>query len=287
MAKNNEFNPAELPEGAIPPAPAEDTQSVEAAQGPNSAPQSEGAPSDGPAPEEKPSKRDEFRSRIAEDYPDLDIDDEDAYYDAANERYDELKNFRTNTQNFRDALDLDAEERGTFNEMIVAASKQKDFDPVIWLVERGGLDIDALQNDPDYARKLADARKKYLDQVAEGDKITKEFEENAPKSLEEISQYCADNNIDDDTKTQAIGQMYDMIDSLMVGKMPVELFELVVKGLSHDEDVDYAREAGKAEGRQAKIGDKVRKIKKSDRVSPTQQSTPTSETPSGENMFGL
>ena len=203
----------------------------------------------------EPTARDRFRSRIAEDYPDLDIDDEDAYYNAANDRYDELQSFRTNTQNFRDALDLDAEERGTFNEMILAASKQKDFDPVIWLVENGGLDIDALRDDPDYARKLGEARKKYLDQISDGTKIEKEFEANAPASIEAINQYCQENGIDDDTKTNAIGRMYDLIDNLMVGKMPVELFQLVVNGVSHDEDVDYAREAGKAEGRQTKVSD--------------------------------
>lgn len=236
----------------------------------------------------EPTARDRFRSRIAEDYPDLDIDDEDAYYNAANDRYDELQSFRTNTQNFRDALDLDAEERGTFNEMILAASKQKDFDPVIWLVENGGLDIDALRDDPDYARKLGEARKKYLDQISDGTKIEKEFEANAPASIEAINQYCQENGIDDDTKTNAIGRMYDLIDNLMVGKMPVELFQLVVNGVSHDEDVDYAREAGKAEGRQTKVSDKVRKLKKSDTVAPTQKAAATNEaSEKNSNMFGL
>lgn len=236
----------------------------------------------------EPTARDRFRSRIAEDYPDLDIDDEDAYYNAANDRYDELQSFRTNTQNFRDALDLDAEERGTFNEMILAASKQKDFDPVIWLVENGGLDIDALRDDPDYARKLGEARKKYLDQISDGTKIEKEFEANAPASIEAINQYCQENGIDDDTKTNAIGRMYDLIDNLMVGKMPVELFQLVVNGVSHDEDVDYAREAGKAEGRQTKVSDKVRKLKKSDTVAPTQKAAAANEDSGrNSNMFGL
>ena len=236
----------------------------------------------------EPTARERFRSRIAEDYPDLDIDDEDAYYNAANDRYDELQSFRTNTQNFRDALDLDAEERGTFNEMILAASKQKDFDPVIWLVENGGLDIDALRDDPDYARKLGEARKKYLDQISDGTKIEKEFEANAPASIEAINQYCQENGIDDDTKTNAIGRMYDLIDNLMVGKMPVELFQLVVNGVSHDEDVDYAREAGKAEGRQTKVSDKVRKLKKSDTVAPTQKAAAANEDSGrNSNMFGL
>lgn len=289
----NKLNPFEDETGATAPAPVpaeEDIQSPGASQSPSTPPPAGGAPEgpDTPPEDNAPSKRDQFRSRIAEDYPDLDIDDEDAYYDAANQRYDELKSFRTNTQNFRDALDLDAEQRGTFNEMILAASKQKDFDPVIWLVENGGLDLDALRDDPDYARKLGEARKKYLDQVSDGDRITREFEENAPASIQAINQYCADNNIDDQTKTDAIGQMYDLIDNLMVGKMPVELFQLVVNGVNHDNDVDYAREAGKAEGKQTKVTDKVRKLKKSDRVSPTQQSAATTPAAADEsNMFGL
>ena len=78
-------------------------------------PASTPSPGGAAAQDQPESARDRFRDRIAADYPDLDMDDEDAYYDAANDRYDELKNFRASTKNFRDALNLDADQRGTFN----------------------------------------------------------------------------------------------------------------------------------------------------------------------------
>ena len=144
-----------------------------------------------------------------------------------------------------------------------------------------------LLSDPDYSKKLAEARAKYLADVVEGDKLEAEFKKNAPVSMAEINAYCEENNIDAEKKNATIGKMYELVDNLTVGKMPVELFEMVANGLSHDDDVDYAREAGKAEGKQTKVTDKVRKLKKADRVAPTQSDGVGSNTELPKNMFGF
>ena len=246
-----------------------------------------------PAPEESaadsaPSARERFRSRIAEDYPDLDIDDEDAYYENANQRYDELKGLKDNVRNFREALSLDSDKTGLFNDMIAKAAEQKDFDPVVYLVENG-VDIQEAMSDPDYARKIGEARQKYLDEVNEGESLSSAFEENAPKSMEEIDRYCSENGVSAEQKSEIIGKMYDIVDNLVIGKMPVELFEFCRNGLTHDSDVDEAKEAGKAEGKSQKVSQKLRKLGGGDRVSGRQAPVGDAPAPKGneQNMFGL
>jgi hypothetical protein len=252
-------------------------------------------PEDEPVEEEEsegeggePSLSDQFRSRVAADYPDLDVTDDEAYFANANARYDELKNLRDGVSKFRDALDLDADKAGLFNEMIVEASENPQFDPVVFLVEHG-VDINEALTDPEYSKKIAEAREKYLNEVAQGEELSAQFEENAPASMEAINQYCEENGISDDEKNEIIGKMYDIMDNLIVGNMPVDLFEFVKNGVTHDADVEEANLAGKAEGKSTKVNQKLRKLKNNDRVGGRQASVPESM-PGGEeeaNMFGL
>ena len=219
-------------------------------------------------------------------YDDVDVDDDDAYYANANERYDRLKAYDASTQNFRDALNLDSEKAGTFNEMIVAASEHPDFDPVLWMVENAGLDVESMLGDPEYSQKLGEARAKYLEQISEGEELSRQFEENAPKSMEELNAWCEENDVDNETKRSVIEKMYSLMDDLMVGKLPLDFFDLCYKGMTHDDDVDMAKEAGKAEGRSQKVSEKLRKVGGIPRIGGRQSSV--SDAPSlDQNMFGL
>jgi tetratricopeptide (TPR) repeat protein len=235
------------------------------------------------------SARDRYRSRIASDYPDLNMDDEEAYYNAANERYDELGRYRESTENFRNALNLDANASGAFNRMIVAATEQKDFDPIVWLVENAGLDIAALMENEDYAKKIGDAHQKYLADKSKEEDLETQFAENAPASLDAIDQKAQEMGLDDAAKDEVIKQMYDLVDNMMVGIIPVDVFELLAKGNSHDTDVESAKEEGEARGRQTKITDKVRKLNKQPTVRGRQGATAgvAPKTDNEGNMFGL
>ena len=128
--------------------------------------------------EEKKSNRDRFRERYAKRYPDVNMDDEEAYYDRANSLMDEYEGYENNSRQMREQL----AKSPAFAEMMVAARGQEDFDPVVWMVQNRGLDLQALQDDPDYAKKLADAHNNYLEKRAKQDDIEKQMEANMPQT---------------------------------------------------------------------------------------------------------
>lgn len=96
-----------------------------------------------------PSKRDAFRGRISQRYPELDMEDEDAYYDRMNATMDEYEGYESNSRRLRESM----ERSPAMAEMMLAAREQDDFDPVVWMVMNKGLDLQALQDDPEYAEK--------------------------------------------------------------------------------------------------------------------------------------
>lgn len=203
--------------------------------------------------ENQKSKKDTFRERFQGRYPDVDVDNEDDYYGAANQMLDDYESFENNSRNMRDRM----MKSPVFAEMIVAAGKQDDFDPVVWMVENKGLDLQALQDDPDYSKKLADAHNTYIEKRAKQDEIEKQMAENMPASIEAVRSKAAEMGLTDEQAEKVIGQMYQVMDDLIVGKIDPAMFELMAKGMNFDTAVQDAKAEGIAEGLGTKIDDKL------------------------------
>lgn len=203
--------------------------------------------------ENKKSKKDTFRERFQGRYPDVNVDNEDDYYGAANQMLDDYELFENNSRNMRDRM----MKSPVFAEMIVAAGKQDDFDPVVWMVENKGLDLQALQDDPDYSKKLADAHNTYIEKRAKQDEIEKQMAENMPASIEAVRSKAAEMGLTDEQAEKVIGQMYQVMDDLIVGKIDPAMFELMAKGMNFDTAVQDAKAEGIAEGLGTKIDDKL------------------------------
>lgn len=203
--------------------------------------------------ENKKSKKDTFRERFQGRYPDVNVDNEDDYYGAANQMLDDYELFENNSRNMRDRM----MKSPVFAEMIVAAGKQDDFDPVVWMVENKGLDLQALQDDPDYSKKLADAHNTYIEKRAKQDEIEKQMAENMPASIEAVRSKAAEMGLTDEQAEKVIGQMYQVMDDLIVGKIDPSMFELMAKGMNFDTAVQDAKAEGIAEGLGTKIDDKL------------------------------
>ena len=217
------------------------------------------------------SARDRYRSRIKEDYPDLDMDDEDAYYNAANERYEDYKNMREGLRNLNSMIDKNA----LFREMMVAASKgDENWNPFKWAVEEKGLDLKALADDPEYAEKFAEAQRKHLKVIADGEAMKKEAAENYAKSVEAIDAWCKENGVSDEQKNAAWVQIENMLTDANVGKVPVDVFVMLVKGGNRDADVAKAAEEGYQEGLGKNVEDKLRRIPKPERNGGRQTAEP-------------
>ena len=205
-----------------------------------------------------PSKRDSFRSRMSKRYPDLNMEDEDAYYDQMNAAMDEFEGYENNSRRLRESM----ERSPMMAEMLLEAREQDDFDPMVWLVQNKGLDLQALQDDPEYAEKIAEARAAYLAKQSKGEEIEKAMQENMPKSVEEIRAKAQQMGLDDAQAEEIVGKMYQVMDDLVHGIISPEIFELMAKGQSHDADVATAHEEGMAQGLNQKVDDKLRTLNK-------------------------
>ena len=229
------------------------------------------------------SARETYRNRIKEDYPDLDMDDEDAYYEAANSRYDDYKNMREGLKNLNGMIDKNA----LFREMMVAASKGgEDWNPFKWAVEEEGLDLKALVDDPEYADTFAEAQRKHLQTVANGEAMKKEAADNYAKSVEAIDAWAKENGISDEQKNDAWVKVEQMLNDANVGKVPVDVFALLVNGGKHDADVAAAAEQGYRDGLGKNVEDKLRRIPKPERSAGRQAAEPQPKpTPANRNPF--
>lgn len=207
-------------------------------------------------PTEMKSKKDTFRERFGKRYPDVDLENEDAYYDSANSLMDEYERYEASTNRMRDRI----AKSPMFAEMLNAAAEQDDFDPVVWMVQNKGLDLQALSEDAEYAQKLADAHNNYLERLAKQDEIEQAMAVNMPASVEAIRSKIAEMGISDEQGEQVIGKMYQIMDDLIVGKIDPAMFELIAKGENFDVAVSDARAEGVADGLNTKVTDKLRDI---------------------------
>lgn len=203
-----------------------------------------------------PSKRDAFRARVAKGSPDLDMEDEDAYYDHMNGLMDERDSYAKNSERLRDNLSKSP----LMLRLLQEAKDQDNFDPVVYLVEHDGLDLDALGSDPDYAKKLAEARKTYLANNVKGDDIKKAMDENLPKSVEMVRRVGEELGLDEDKQEELVGKMYQIMDDLIMGKIDEDLFRTLAKGDGYDAAVEGAREEGQTAGLNTKVEDKLRDL---------------------------
>lgn len=203
-----------------------------------------------------PSKRDAFRGRISKRYPDLNMDDEDAYYDQMGKTMDEYEGYEANSRRLRESMSKSP----AMAEMLLAARDQEDFDPVVWMVQQRGLDLDALQGDPEYAQKLADAHSAYMEKRAKSDEIEAAMAENMPKSIEAIRAKAQELGLDDAKAEEVVGQMFQVMDDMVNGILSPDIFALLAKGGSYDADVSAAHDEGRAEGLNQKIDNKLRTL---------------------------
>jgi hypothetical protein len=210
------------------------------------------------AEEIKETKREAFRKRIADRKPDLNLDDEDAYYGYMGDMMDEYDSYRESSEIMRRNLETSP----ALTDMLTAARGKKDFDPVIWMVEYEGLDIDALRDDPDYLTKLTEARNKWLAQRAKKEETDKQIEVNIPKSIAELQAKRDELGLSDEQASSILAEIFQMGGDLEVGIVPIRIFELMAKGMTRDADVEAAREEGVAEGLNTKVTDKLRTMPK-------------------------
>jgi hypothetical protein len=205
---------------------------------------------------EQKTKKDAFLERFAGRYPDVDMNNEDAYYDQAGRMMDEYEGFEKRAGILKENISKSP----LLQDLVLASQEAENFDPIVWLAENRGLDLKALTEDGEYVKKLAEAGQKHIDAVSKGDEIKKQRETNLPGSIKACMDAAKGAGISDEEAQNTIGMMFDIMDDLIIGKINPQVFLQLAKGGNYDTAVEDAKAEGMQQGLETNVKDKLRKM---------------------------
>lgn len=211
--------------------------------------------------EVQPTARDRYRSRYSAAHPDLNLDDEEAFYGQANANLDELENYRESNRQLGEAFDKTPLLAG-----LMLAAKEGE-NPFVYLAENIGPDMDirTLAEDAEFGKKMGEALAKYQERMAAGAKAEKEIGENFQQSMDALKQLQAEKGLSDEDvqalvrkmfgETDAEGNVVDngIIGNAAMGIVPKEVWEAVLKAQNYDADVAAAGDKAAARALNQKV----------------------------------
>jgi hypothetical protein len=230
------------------------------------------------------SNKERYMQRVKQNNPDLDMDNEEAFYEDANNRYDDYESLKEGMNTIRSSMADDP----YFADMLASVRKNKQFDPAMYLLE-SDIDIEALLNDENKREKFAEIRAKWLENHRNAEQLENKIAENLPKSIEECKAKGAEIGLSEEETEKVIDRYFGLLDDIEEGVLPVDIFVLLAKGGSYDEDVVTARKQGEANGRAERVRERIKQTPKSaPRNGGVQESAIAEKVPNDENnMFGL
>lgn len=236
----------------------------------------------------KKSNKDLYHEGFAKRNPDIDVNDEEAVYGRMNERADRLSHLEEMNDNFNKSINNSP----MFVDMLMASQDNPNFDPWEYAIANGGVEnFEEAIKDPDYLKRLAEANKKSLDMQAKDKQVKAEFQKNIGASLDAIVKKVEELGLDNGKAQEAFGKYYTACMDATEGKFYPEIFEVIAKGLSHDEDVQNARTEGVADGLNRKVNDTLRSIPEAREGNGGSQAAVQEQVPQpvddDEDMFGL
>lgn len=199
--------------------------------------------------------RERYKNRYREMYPELDMENEEAFYESANANLDELESYRKHN---KDLIGTFSNNKA-FASMLMAAKNGED--PYEWMAANLGADISELLSDPEYSKKISEAAKKFNDSQAQGEASRKEYEGNVKKTLEELQRIQQETGWDNEKCYNLASKVYDIIDQGMKGLITAETFHMVMNGMNYEADVTNARDEGLVAGKNSKITEQLKKEK--------------------------
>lgn len=206
------------------------------------------------------SRRDMFREGFASRHPDIDMDDEEAYYGALGDEYnareEELNKHRDNNRKLNEMFMQNPNAAYFMNDLLDGKEQMG-----VALMRQFGETFKDAVDDPteENVKAFADALDEHAAKIKENDRLQAEFEKNADESETAIEDWAAAHN----ATPEQINAVRDFITAqfanLIVGRISPELLDFAYKGLHYDTDVAAAEESGAAQGRNERIQEKLRK----------------------------
>lgn len=225
------------------------------------------------------SKRDKQLERMRQRYPDKKFEEDEEIFGQIGDDYDDYDNkigeYQKREKAFSDLFNSDHRSAAFLQ------SWRDGNDPAVALMEMFGDDIIDAINDPEKMKEISEARKKYVDRVAQESKNTEEYKSNLASSLKTIEQYQQQKGYSDDQIDNVMENIIKVVGDAIMGKFETQTLDMFVKAQNYDTDVETAQAEGEVRGRNTKIEEKLRQGKKGDGLADlagkNSAATPTSD----------
>lgn len=211
---------------------------------------------------QQPTAKERYRGRYSTAHPDLNLDDDEAFYTKANENLDELENYRESNRVLGEAMDKSPILAG-----IVLAAKNGQ-NPFAYLVENIGPDMDIRQlaENPEFAEQMGNALKVFQQGQEARAAKEKEVGENIVKSLETLKQIQQERNLPDEEMVKMANDFLGEFDengqptgkdSFMAlasnGIITKGMWEALINARHYDGDIQAATDKARATALNEKI----------------------------------
>ena len=219
------------------------------------------------------SAKERYRSRYSTAHPDLDMDDEEAFYGRANENLDELENFRESNRQLGEAFDKTPLLAG----LVLAAKEGQN--PFVYLAEHIGPDMDIreLANNPEFGKQMGDALIKNQEENAAAAKRDAESREeigsNMQQSFKALKELQKENGMSDEDCAALVKKLFGDVDpetgevtelgiigNASKGIVPKEVWQAVLKAQNYDTDIATASEKARATALNEKIQNNLKTL---------------------------
>lgn len=219
------------------------------------------------ATEETPVKtgRDTFRERFGQRFPDVNADDEEAYYGALNGEFDRVEASDKAQRELGEVLARDPRSAGFL--MVL----KNGGNPMEYLIEQYGDDFRDALNDEEKSKELAAAFAKHAEKRAKSDELRAQADANMQAMVDALDAAQADGSFADEDAAKAFEYLYadgGLLDRILVNDIKKEDWMMLMKAAKYDDmiaeneaKVAEAREEGEIAGRNANID--IQKKKKS------------------------
>lgn len=208
------------------------------------------------------SKRDSFKKRLSEKYPDKNFDDDEDLFGQVNDDYDEsdkkLARYKEDEDKLVGMFNKDPRIGSLFSELANGG------DPRLVLLKTFGKDAIAMSDDPEQMELAAQANKEYLDRVANEKNLEEQYQKNLDTSLQTAEDWQKKNGLSDEEVDKTFEVLIKLSSDAIVGKFSEESLDMARKALTHDSDVEVAGQKGEVKGRNERIDMKLKKKKSSD-----------------------
>ena len=199
--------------------------------------------------EKKLSNREQYLARMKARRGDVDYEDEEARYGAFLQDDDDRESALTKHRESDSKLSGMFKKDPRFAALLNDAMEGGDVPTS--LIKRFGKGM--LEADDENLAKYAEANQEYLNKVAESDKLYQEQQANLAESEAAMQAFKEDKGMDDAAFEGFLGKVYEALEAGFMGNLTRDFLEIFYKGLSYENDVRKAADAGLVEGRNQKI----------------------------------